>query len=108
MSPIQVRPERFVAGGEALARGADGRVIFVRGGLPGELVDVELTEEKPDFSRAVTTLVREPSAERVIPPCPNRLAGCGGCSGGLFRYWWWPPSPRFSACAWRCRICFAA
>ncbi|HUF98436.1 MAG TPA: TRAM domain-containing protein [Ilumatobacter sp.] len=79
MAPIQVRPERFVAGGEALARDVDGRVVFVRGGLPGELVDIDVTEQKPDWSRGVAVTVHESSTDRVEPPCPQRRAGCGGC-----------------------------
>jgi len=79
MSSIQLRPERFVAGGETLARDADGRVVFVRGGLPGELVEVTITEQKPDWSRGFATTVLERSNDRVDPPCVNRRAGCGGC-----------------------------
>ena len=76
---VTVRPERFVAGGDALAKADDGRVVFVRGALPGELVTVELTEQKRDWSRGDVVAVVEPSADRVIPPCPYRRAGCGGC-----------------------------
>lgn len=76
---VTVRPDRFVAGGEALARADDGRVVFVAGALPGELVEVELTEERRDWSRGHVVEVVEPSAHRVAPPCEHRLAGCGGC-----------------------------
>ncbi len=76
---VTVRPERFVAGGDALAKADDGRVVFVRGALPGELVTVELTEQKRDWSRGDVVAVVEPSADRVIPPCQYRRAGCGGC-----------------------------
>ena len=79
MPLIQVRPERFVAGGEALARDVDGRVVFVRGGLPGELIDLHITEQKQDWSRGVAVGVHERSEHRVEPPCPHRVAGCGGC-----------------------------
>ena len=74
-----LRPDRFVAGGEVLARDAGGRVVFVRGALPGESVRVELVTEKRDWARASTVEVITPSAERVDPPCPHRRAGCGGC-----------------------------
>jgi 23S rRNA (uracil1939-C5)-methyltransferase len=76
---VTVRPDRFVAGGHALARADDGRVVFARGALPGELVTVELTEQKRDWSRGDVIDVVEPSAHRVTPPCQYRLAGCGGC-----------------------------
>lgn len=48
----QLRIERLVAGGDAMARDSDGRVVFVEGALPDEVVDVELVEEKRDFARA--------------------------------------------------------
>jgi 23S rRNA (uracil1939-C5)-methyltransferase len=76
---VTVRPDRFVAGGEALARADDGRVVFVRGAIPGELVTVGLTQEKRDWSRGDVVDVVEPSPHRVVPPCPHRRAGCGGC-----------------------------
>ena len=76
---IRLRPERTIAGGEALARDADGRVVFVRGALGGELVDVEVVEAKKDWARARVVDVVEPSAHRVEPPCPQRRLGCGGC-----------------------------
>ncbi|CAN5359937.1 TRAM domain-containing protein [soil metagenome] len=68
-----------MAGGHTIARDPDGRVVFVRGALPGETVMVEITESKKDFARADVVDVIEPSASRVVPPCPHRLEGCGGC-----------------------------
>jgi 23S rRNA (uracil1939-C5)-methyltransferase len=74
-----VRPDRLVPGGDALARDGDGRVVFVRGALPGELVEVELTEIKKDWARGGVVRMLEITDERVTPPCPHRLEGCGGC-----------------------------
>jgi 23S rRNA (uracil1939-C5)-methyltransferase len=71
--------ERLVAGGDALARHPDGRVVFVPGALPGEVVDVRLVASKRDFARAHLVDVVEPSAHRVTAPCPARALGCGGC-----------------------------
>ncbi len=68
-----------VAGGDGLAREASGRVVFVRGALPGERVAVVLTEERKDFARAEVVRVLEPSPDRVEPPCPYVAQGCGGC-----------------------------
>ena len=71
--------EKMVQGGEGLARLNDGRVCFVRGGLPGERCRVELTTSKKDFARGRVVEVLEKSADRVQPRCP--LYGkCGGCS----------------------------
>jgi len=75
-----VRAEKLVAGGDALAHLADGRVVFVRGALPGELVVAEVHTSKRDFARADATGILEPSPSRVEAPCPRLAAGCGGCS----------------------------
>jgi 23S rRNA (uracil1939-C5)-methyltransferase len=75
----ELRASAMAAGGDAIARDAGGRVVFVSGALPGEMVRVELTDERRDFARARTVEVVEASPERVAPPCPHLSAGCGGC-----------------------------
>jgi 23S rRNA (uracil1939-C5)-methyltransferase len=75
----RVRIERVVAGGDGLAREAEGRVVFVPGTLPGELAEVEVVAAKRDFARARLVSVLEPSPARVDAPCPALAAGCGGC-----------------------------
>ncbi|MEY2975262.1 MAG: hypothetical protein RIR49_1682 [Actinomycetota bacterium] len=77
MGPVRI--ERFVAGGEGLARAEDGRVVFVRGGVPGDLVGVSVIDERRDWMRAVVDTVVEPSGDRCAPSCVSRRAGCGGC-----------------------------
>ena len=76
---LTLRPDRFAAGGEAIAREDGGRIVFVRGALPGETVTVELTTEKKDWARGHAVDVVDASPHRVEPPCPSRRAGCGGC-----------------------------
>lgn len=80
MNNEQVRFERLVAGGDALGHLADGRVVFVPGALPGELVDVQITQAKKDFARGTVASIIERSANRVVPPCEHVARGCGGCS----------------------------
>lgn len=63
-------------GGFTIAR--DDRVIFIKGAIPGEVVDVEITDKKRDYSVARTINVLEPSEDRVDPPCPV-FGICGGC-----------------------------
>lgn len=74
-----LRCERVVVGGDALARDAEGRVVFVPGALPGEAVRVRLVERRADYARAQLVEVLEASADRVAPPCPHVARGCGGC-----------------------------
>ena len=75
----QLQIERLVAGGDAMARDADGRVVFIEGALPGETVDVELIVVKRDFARGRVTGIVTPSPQRVVPPCAHVADGCGGC-----------------------------
>src|SRR6188472_2947664 len=79
MPVVTLRPDRFATGGEAIAREDGGRVVFVRGALPGETVTVELTTDKRDWARGHIVEVVEASPDRLTPPCPSRRAGCGGC-----------------------------
>jgi tRNA/tmRNA/rRNA uracil-C5-methylase (TrmA/RlmC/RlmD family) len=59
---------------------SDGRVVFVRHSLPGELVSVEVTETTSKFARGEAVDIIEASPERVTPPCPYaHPGGCGGC-----------------------------
>lgn len=71
--------EKMAAGGDAIARAADGRVLFVEGALPGETVSVRVHTTKKDFAKGVAMQVLHASPHRVAPPCPALAAGCGGC-----------------------------
>lgn len=76
---LEVTTTAAVAGGAALARDPQGRVVFVTGALPGERVAVAITEARKDFARARVIEVVEPSPDRVAPPCRHVARGCGGC-----------------------------
>jgi 23S rRNA (uracil1939-C5)-methyltransferase len=70
---------RVAAGGDAIGRLADGRVVFVEGALPGESVAAEVSEVRRDFARARVTAILIGSTDRTEAPCPHRRRGCGGC-----------------------------
>jgi len=75
----RIRVERPATGG-GVGRTDEGRVMFVRHSLPGELVMVEVTDQATSFSRGDAVEVLEASPERVTPPCPYaHPGGCGGC-----------------------------
>ncbi|MGI8809767.1 MAG: class I SAM-dependent RNA methyltransferase [Acidimicrobiales bacterium] len=80
MSDVELAPTAMAAGGAALARDADGRVVFVEGALPGERVRARLTESRKDFARAIALEVLHASPDRVTPPCLALALGCGGCT----------------------------
>jgi 23S rRNA (uracil1939-C5)-methyltransferase len=73
-----VRAERLVAGGAALSRRDDGRIVLVDDALPGELVEVTLGR-RHGADRGTVVRVLEPSPARVTPRCPHVAEGCGGC-----------------------------
>jgi len=56
-----------------------GSVCFVEGALPGELVEIKITEQKKDFAKASIIKILEPNSKRRIPPCPY-YGKCGGCN----------------------------
>lgn len=64
--------------GEGVAR-IDGKVVFIPFAIPGELLEVEITEKKKTFSRGKIVRIIEPSIDRVQAPCPYYY-DCGGCS----------------------------
>ena len=71
-------------GGEGVAR-AEGFVLFVPGGVPGDRLDVRLEAVRPRFARAEIERVVTPSPLRTEPPCPY-FGRCGGCRLQHVRY----------------------
>ncbi|WP_411157806.1 class I SAM-dependent RNA methyltransferase [Nocardia otitidiscaviarum] len=66
-------------GGFCVAR-HEGRVLFVRHGLPGELVRVRVTEDRGgSFCRAEAFEILEASPDRVPALCPVSGVGGAGC-----------------------------
>ena len=59
-----VRIERMGHGVEAIGQMEDGKTAFVAGAVPGDVLEVEVTEDKPRFRRARIARVAEPSAFR--------------------------------------------
>src|SRR4029450_4089878 len=64
-------------GGEGVGR-ADGYVVFVRGGLPGDRLTVKVVEARGRYARAVPDTIEAPPPHRVEAPCVS-FGRCGGC-----------------------------
>ena len=78
---FETRVERVAHGGFCVAR-HEGRAVFVRHALPGELVVAQVTEGHAGdrYLRADAVEILEPSADRVEAPCIYAGPGrCGGC-----------------------------
>lgn len=74
---LRVEIEKVAHGGHFIAR-HEGAVIFVRHGIPGEVVEVQITGLDKSFARADVVAVFEPSPMRQVAPC-QYAGSCGGC-----------------------------
>lgn len=75
---MRLRIESLAYKGPGVARAADGRAVFVRGGCPGDIVEARVSADRGRFLEAEVLEVPEPSQERATPPCPY-FGVCGGC-----------------------------
>jgi 23S rRNA (uracil1939-C5)-methyltransferase len=57
----------------------DGKVIFLKGGLPGETVIAEITRVKARYCQGVVREILKASPERQPPRC-SHFGVCGGCT----------------------------
>ena len=64
--------------GRGIAR-HEGKVIFVRDTLPGEVADIEIIKRNKSYDQAVAKKLLRGAATRTTPACVN-FARCGGCS----------------------------
>lgn len=65
-----VRLERVVGGGQTIGTLANGKRVFVWGGLPAETVGVRLTRQKSSFAEGIVNEVIKSSPERIAPEDP--------------------------------------
>ncbi len=77
MKRVRLHLDDMAYGGSAVGR-HEGKAVFVPGGIPGEDVVVEITEERARYSLGRLVEIVAPSPERVAPPCPS-FGRCGGC-----------------------------
>lgn len=71
--------ERISNDGKAIAHLESGKIVFVKGALANEDVDVRIFTEKKDFALAQVVSVLRPSPVRIEPRCTQFAKGCGGC-----------------------------
>jgi 23S rRNA (uracil1939-C5)-methyltransferase len=74
----------YAAEGKSLAR-QDGKVIFIEGAVPGDVVDVFVSTNKKDYGEGKATRFHEYSKERTEPFCMH-FGTCGGCKWQMLPY----------------------
>ena len=70
---------RLTPNEEELAQGQSGKVIFIKGALPTELVTYTITSDKARFSKAKVRDILKPAVFRAEPKC-KAFGVCGGCT----------------------------
>src|SRR5690554_6865950 len=78
--------ERMGDGGEGIGR-IEGLAVFVEDALPGDRVEVEITQVRRNYARGRIKKVVQQSAQRVQARCPMALE-CGGCQIQHMDYGW--------------------
>ncbi|HET9990885.1 MAG TPA: TRAM domain-containing protein [Kofleriaceae bacterium] len=69
----------LAAGGDGIGRDDTGRVTFVPLTAPGDRVQIRIVKQTKSFARGEVEEIKTASPDRVAPPCPAFVAGCGGC-----------------------------
>jgi 23S rRNA (uracil1939-C5)-methyltransferase len=67
---------------QGVARRPDGKVVFIEGALPFELVSARVNRRKNNWEQATLTAIHRESSQRVRPRCPHfglHEGACGGC-----------------------------
>ena len=80
-------PERFTIESldieaQGIAHKADGKVVFIEGALPFEVVSANVHRKKNSFEKGTVTQIHRESSQRVKPGCPHfglHAGACGGC-----------------------------
>ncbi len=76
--------EATAAEGNGLAH-VDGKVLFVRGGIPGDVVDVQVNKVRSGYSQGYIAKMVSPSPHRLAPFCEH-FQDCGGCTWQTLPY----------------------
>jgi 23S rRNA (uracil1939-C5)-methyltransferase len=72
--------------GQSVAK-TDEYVIFIKGAVPGDLVDLQITRKKSKYREANVIEVKERSDKRTEPVCTH-FGVCGGCKWQNMHYDW--------------------
>ena len=75
---VKLTIDNLSIGGDGIGR-LEGKVVFVYGACPGDVLLVDIIEENKNFSRGRIKEIVMPSPHRIKPPCPV-ADECGGCS----------------------------
>lgn len=70
--------------GKAVAK-VDGQALFVPFGVPGDIVDIQITNKKKGYMEGKIVSINQPSPHRIEPTC-SHFGVCGGCKWQILDY----------------------
>lgn len=76
--------DSYAAEGKSLSK-KDGKVIFVEGVIPGDIVDIQLIKNKKDWAEGKAVRFKQYATQRVDSFCQH-FGICGGCQWQMLPY----------------------
>ena len=80
----EVLVQDYAAEGKSMSR-QDGKVVFIEGAVPGDMVDVRLVKNKKDWASGKAVRFHSYSKDRTEPFCEH-FGLCGGCKWQMLPY----------------------
>jgi 23S rRNA (uracil1939-C5)-methyltransferase len=77
-----LRVESLDLEAQGVAHKPDGKVVFIDGALPFEVVSAQIHRSKASFEKGTLTVIHQESSQRVRSGCPHfglHEGACGGC-----------------------------
>ncbi len=73
------------AKGKSIAKAPDGKVIFIRNAVPGDIANIQTTRKKKSYYEGTAVEFHKYSNKRVEPVC-SHFGTCGGCKWQFMGY----------------------
>lgn len=77
MPVVTIKAEVPAYGSRSIGK-LNGKIVMIKGAIPGEVAEVRLDEEKKDYSLGTAVSIHTPSPDRCEPGCAH-FGLCGGC-----------------------------
>ncbi len=77
--------DAYAAEGKSVAHLDNGKVLFVEGVVPGDIIDVAIIKDKTSWAQGKMLRLVTPSPQRIEPFCMH-FGVCGGCKWQMLPY----------------------
>ncbi|MBF0557847.1 MAG: class I SAM-dependent RNA methyltransferase [Nitrospirae bacterium] len=74
---MTIKAESPAYGGRSIGK-LNGKIVMIKGAIPGEVVKVRIEEDKKDYSLGTAVSLDVVSPQRCVPECIY-FGACGGC-----------------------------